>query len=89
MVKITAMTASVVRRNQLTAEGGVIHVTLTGAPAYTYTPTAVTGKTVRVISCYDVDSAYDAVTAAVSNGVITVDSAGGTTTIYSLTFIYE
>lgn len=69
-------------------ESKIVVETLTGGPGYTRTPTAITGRTIRVISCYDVDAAYDAVKAAVSNGVITVDSGGATTTIYELTYRY-
>lgn len=86
---MTAMTAAVVRQNQLTSEGGPIFVYLTGGPNYTYTPAAITGKTVTVISCYDASTAYDAVTASVSAGVITIDAAGTTTTNYVLGYFYR
>ena len=60
---------------------------LTGIPAYTWTPTAVTGRTVRVLSCRDLSTAYDSVTASVTTGVITVDAAGTTTTSYFIEIV--
>ena len=69
-------------------ESQVVYVTLTGGPGYTYTPTAITDRTIRVISAYDVDSAYDVVKAQVAAGVITVDAGGASTTIYTLAFRY-
>lgn len=44
----------------------------------TVEPTAVSGKTIKMISAFD-NSNGDAVTATISNGVITVDASGGDT----------
>ena len=55
----------------------------------TMTPTAITGKTIYMVSAWD-HTTGDAVTATISSGVITVDASGGTTDhIYGLTFIYR
>jgi len=54
----------------------------------TVTPPARTGKTIRVISCWD-NTTGDAVTASVAAGVVTIDAAGGTTDhSYLLKFCY-
>ena len=54
----------------------------------TVTPTAITGKTIRVHSAWD-HTTGDAVTATVSAGVITLDAAGATTNKeYSIMFTY-
>jgi hypothetical protein len=83
---MTAMTSAVERVLSKDGEIEVRFAYLTGAPASTYTPSNATGVVIKIISCYDCDAAYDAVTASVSNGVITVDAAGGTTTLYALTY---
>lgn len=85
---MTAFTASNLRE-YISGESKRVVVTLTGAPAYTYTPQAITGRTVRVIACKAVDHTGDAVTATVSAGVITVDAAGTTPTIYTLEHDYS
>jgi hypothetical protein len=56
--------------------------------ADTVTPTAITGKTIRVHSAWD-HTTGDAITATISSGVITLDAAGGTTNHeYSVVFSY-
>lgn len=77
------------KREFISGESKRVVETLTGGPNYTHTPTAITGRTVRVIACRDVDSGYDDVTASVSSGVITVDAAGTTTTIYTVEYDYS
>lgn len=48
----------------------------------------ITGKTVRVISCFD-NTTGDAVTATVSSYTVTIDAAGGTTDhVYTLQYMY-
>jgi hypothetical protein len=84
---MTAMTSAVERTLAKSGECELRFAYLTGGPASTYTPTNATGATIKVVSCYDGDTAYDSVTASVSSGVITVDAAGGTTTIYHLTYV--
>jgi hypothetical protein len=55
----------------------------------TVAPTAITGKTIYVLSCINTTTTGDAVTATNSAGTITIDTAGGTTTdVYVLTFTY-
>ena len=47
-----------------------------------------TGRTVRVVSCFD-NTTGDAVTATVSSYTITIDAAGGTTDhIYTIQYMY-
>lgn len=83
---MTAMTAAVERVISKDGEMEVRFALLTGSPAYTYTPTNNTGATIKIIGCRDDSTAYDAVTASVSAGVITIDAAGTTTTQYALTY---
>lgn len=48
----------------------------------------VTGRTVRVISCFD-NTTGDAATATVSSYTITFDAAGGTTDhVYTIHYMY-
>jgi hypothetical protein len=48
----------------------------------------ITGKSVAVISCYDLTTG-DAVTATVSSYTVTIDASGGTTNkVYQLTYAY-
>jgi len=56
------------------AELRVARIQTKAGSAYTYTPTNSTGKTIRVLSCYE--AAAGAVIATVSSGVITIDAAG-------------
>ena len=84
---MVAMTASVDRVLARSGECELRFAYLTGAPASTYTPKNATGGTIKVVSCYDGDDGYDAVTASVSAGVVTIDAAGATTTIYHLTYV--
>jgi hypothetical protein len=83
---MTAMTASVERVISKDGECEVRFAQLTGLPAYTYTPTNNTGATIKVIACKDDSTVYDAVTASVSSGIVTIDASGSTTTAYSLTY---
>ena len=49
----------------------------------------LTGKTLRVLSCFD-NTTGDSVTATVSTFTVTIDAAGATTDhTYALTFLYE
>ncbi len=64
-------------------------VRLTGAPGSTYTPSRPQGGTVRVMACYDNDSAGDAVKVTTSANVLTIDAGGSTTTVYILTYYIE
>lgn len=48
----------------------------------------VTGRTVRIVSCWD-NTTGDAVTASISTQTVTIDAAGGTTNhVYVLTYMY-
>lgn len=84
---MTAMTSAVERVISKDGECEMRFAYLTGGPNYTYTPSNSTGATIKIVSCYDDSTAYDAVTASVSAGVITIDAAGATTTTYTLTYI--
>lgn len=56
--------------------------------ADTVTVPTITGKTVRVIGCFD-NTTGDSVTATVSSYTVTLDAAGGTTDhVYVLTYMY-
>lgn len=48
---------------------------------------SVSGRTTRIISCWD-NTTGDAVTASISTGTVTIDAAGGTTDhVYVLKYI--
>ena len=48
----------------------------------------ITGKTLRILGCFDNDTG-DSVTATVSSFTVTIDAAGGTTNhTYALEFLY-
>lgn len=73
------------------AKEGDVRVWLSPASfnsADTVTVPTVTGKTVRIISCRDLETG-DMVTATVSDYTITIDAAGGgSSTRYVLTWMY-
>lgn len=49
----------------------------------------MTGRTARIISCWDNDTG-DAATASISTLTVTIDAAGGTTDhVYVLKYMYE
>lgn len=57
--------------------------------ADTVTPPAITGKTIRVIACFDNDTG-DSVTCTLAAGVLTLDAAGGTANhTYVLLYSYS
>jgi hypothetical protein len=82
---MTAMTASVDRVIGRGGECETHYAQLTGSPGYTYVPTNNTGATVKIIACRDDSTAYDAVTCS-GTTTLTIDSAGTTTTAYTLTY---
>lgn len=83
---MTAFTTADVRDTSLVSEADIRVVHLTGGPNYTYTPSNPASKTILIISCYDLDSAGDAVKVTQSSGVLTIDNGGSTTTKYCLTY---
>ena len=86
---MTAFATATVRDMSLVAESDLRIVRLTGSGAsagFTYTPSNPSSKTILVLSCYDQDSAGDAVTVTQSTGVLTVDAGGATTTEYVLMY---
>lgn len=55
----------------------------------TVTLPTITGRTPRILSCWD-NSNGDVVTASISGQVVTIDAAGGDTdNVYVLNYFYE
>jgi hypothetical protein len=83
----TAFTVTTEKDLTLTCETPLKVVFLNGPGTQTYTPSAITGKTVRFVMGYN-STGNTAVTASVSNGVITVGNALQSG-LFTIVYTYE